>query len=169
MRKYRNNDEGDNYAIVEIFGGAFALLLVLFLLFNLISESTTAQRLADTDNKDGIYNISWGSDGEGFVVLSFKDKLHIIENQQSIKRSNICHNNSAFISYAKNIYAQPKQQIIFAILEGGVGTMKTSRDCLMALFAGRKISIGWIIANQELLKAVNIKDIPPHIKKVIKK
>jgi hypothetical protein len=169
VRNKKKEKEQDDYAIVEVFGGAFALLLVLFLFFNLISESISTQRLLDTKESQGKYNINWDNNSQGFVVLSFKNKAHILQTNQIINSADICKKNSPFIDYAHRVYDTGKNQIIIAILEGGVSTMRALRDCLSVIYVGKRISIGWIIANRELLKAVKIGDIPSHIKKVIDK
>ena len=58
-----------------------------------------------------------------------------------------------------------KTQIIFAITEGGVGTMKAARDCLMRMWPNRRISIGWIVANDDFLQAVRLQDLPSRIQR----
>jgi len=160
----KNNTE--SLSIVEVFGAAFALLIVIFLILNMMNEAQIQQRL-ENSIEEGSYKISWGNKGEGFVVIAFPQKLLIIEKAKYINKKQLCDNNSTFVNYAKKLYKSKKKQMIFAIVEGGVGTMKTARDCLMQTFKNKPISVGWIIANEELLKSVSINQIPGYIKKAI--
>lgn len=158
---------GDSLSIIEVFGSAFALLIVIFLILNMLSEAEIQKRL-ENSIEEGSYKISWQNKGEGFIVIAFPKKLLIIEQAKMVETQHLCEANSAFVTYAKSKYKSNKKQIIFAIVEGGVATMKSARDCLMTTFPNKAVSVGWIIANDELLKAVSIDQIPAHIKKAIK-
>lgn len=160
-------DQKENNApMVEIFGGVFALLLVLFLIINVISQATLLERL-EANSEEGLYKVNWGGSGSGYTVLTFPGKLRIIETNEAVVQNEICQPHSPFVSYAKKIYSARKQQIIFVLLEGSVTTMAAARNCMLKVMPGRLIHIGWIIANNELLKAVSLDDIPAHIEKVI--
>jgi len=162
------DQEENNAPMIEIFGGVFALLLVLFLLMNMFSQAGLQERL-EQSTEEGLYKIGWGASGAGFVVLSYPDHLRLIETGETVERGKLCARGSAYIPYARRIYGGrgANQQLIFAILEGGVATMAEARNCLRALLPGRRLSIGWIIADNELLKSVAIGDIPPHIQETI--
>lgn len=152
--------------MVEIFGGVFALLLVLFILINLFSQASLQERLGDISD-GGNYKVSWGPHGSGYTVISFPSEMRIIETGETVHYDHICKPNSPFVSYVKKIYSVPKQQLIFTITEGSVATMAVARDCVRRLFPNRRVTIGWIMADRELLKSVSLKDIPPYVKEVI--
>lgn len=152
--------------MVEIFGGIFALLLVLFLLMNLLSQAALVERI-ELASEEGLYRLGWGASGEGYVVLAYPGELRIIETGEVTQTAEICQPDSAFVAYARRIYQAELQQLVFAILDGGVTTMAAARNCIMRLFPGRLLQIGWIIANEELLKSVAIGDIPPFIRQAV--
>jgi len=152
--------------MVEIFGGMFALLLVLFLLINLLSESAILERL-ESSSDEGLYRVGWGASGEGFTVIAFPEELRIIETGETVGSDAICDPGSPFVSYVRRVYRRDRQQLIFAILERGVATMAKARTCMMQVLPGRRISIGWIIASDELLKSISLQDIPPHIRQAV--
>lgn len=160
------DQDAHNTPMIEIFGGIFALMLVLFLIINLLSQSSLIERL-ESASEEGLYRVGWGTNGTGFVVLAFPDELKIVETAEAISAGSICAPASPLIPYAKNIYSAHKQQIIFAILEDGVSTMAEARNCIMRIMPNRTLAIGWIIASNELLKSVSLNDIPSFIKKAV--
>lgn len=172
MRRSHNSledQERNNAPLVEIFGGLFALLLVLFLLLNQLSriaaEEQRENRLEEGVD-EGLYRVGWGPHGAGYVVIAFPQELHIVQTGSVIRRGQICAPGSPYRDYALQVYnSGPRQQIIFAILEGGVATMAEARGCLIELMPWRPLSVGWLIADNELLKSVSLDDIPYHIKK----
>ena len=159
---------GENFdtPMLEIFGGAFALLMVLFIIINLLNSPTSIARAENVD--EGEYKISWGQEGEGFVVIAYPARLWIIETQQSIPRDTICDTDSPFVKYAFEKYSAENKQIIFTILDDAVKTTSIARNCLRAMFPSIPISIGWIVANSEFLKAVNLNEIPSYVGDFIK-
>ncbi len=162
------NDQKENNApMVEIFGGIFALLLVLFLIINVLSQATLLERL-EASSEEGLYKVNWGVSGSGYTVITFPNKLRIIETNETIPQGEICLPNSPFVKYAGKIYNAKRQQLIFALLEGSVTTMAEARNCMLEIMPNRLLHIGWIIANNELLKSVSLDDIPAYIEKVIK-
>ncbi len=152
--------------MVEIFGGIFALLLVLFLLMNLFSTAALVERL-EAASDEGLYRVGWGASGSGFVVLAFPNELRVVETGDTAAAGEICAPASPFVSYARRVYQADGQQIIFAILEGGVPTMAEARGCMMRIMPERALAIGWIIANNELLKSVSLGDIPAYVKQAV--
>ena len=152
--------------MVEIFGGIFALLLVLFLLMNCFRRRRwwnawrPRPRRASTGS-------AGGSSGEGYVVLAFPSELRIVETGQAISAGAVCRPDSPFVPYVRRVYQADRQQIVFAILEDGVGTMAEARNCIMRVLPERLLSIGWIIANDELLKSVSLGDIPAFIRQAV--
>ncbi len=152
--------------MIEIFGGIFALMLVLFLIINLLSTSALVEHL-ETASEEGLYRVGWGANGAGFVVITFPHELRIVESGETVSADAICQPGGAFVRYARKIYQTERQQIIFAILEDSVSTMAKARNCLRTSMPNQVLSIGWIIANNELLKSVSLNDIPPFIKKAL--
>ena len=152
--------------MVEIFGGVFALLLVLFLILNLFANAALTERL-EAAADEGLYRVGWGQNGAGFVVLAFPDELRIVETGDTVAGDRICSPDSPFVAYARRVYQTDRQQIIFAILEGGVTVMAAGRNCLTRVLPGRTLAIGWIIANNELLKSVSLGDIPMFVKQAV--
>ena len=168
LRFFRQKEQDNTIPMVEIFGSTFALLLIIFLILNVLTESKLLTILNEQPS-EGEYKIDWESSGEGYIVMVFPDRIKILETGTTISKKNICQQNSDFIGYAKKIYSNKKKQIIFSILEGSVHTTAVARNCLYRLFQKKPISIGWIIANNELLKAVSINEIPYYIENAIKK
>ncbi len=160
------DQEKNNAPMVEIFGGVFALLMVLFLLFNLFSQASLMERL-ETSADEGLYKVGWGANGSGYVVITFPDELRIIETGEVVERGKICKPGSAFIKYTRKIYNAKKQQLIFTLLEDSVLTMAEARNCMLRIMPNKLLTIGWIMANEELLKSVSLDDIPSYIDKVI--
>ena len=167
MRRFKGRGLlGGETPMVEVFGGAFALLLILFLLINLFAEAQLRAQIENTV-EESVYKINWEQGAEGYIVLSFPDRLQIIETKEisSYKEIKESCPASSFAKYAQNVYDKQRTQIIFAMVEGGVRTMKAARDCLINLWPGRRISIGWIIANSDFMQAVRLQDLPPRIKR----
>ena len=171
MKKFFDSlsDQEDNNApMVEIFGGVFALLLVLFLIINILSQASLLERL-ETASDEGLYRVGWGASGSGYVIITFPDELKIIETRKTVKKGEICKPQSPFVEYARKIYTNKKQQIIFTLLENSMPTMTEARECMLKIMPNRPLNIGWIMANNELLKSVSLDDIPAYIKKAIKR
>ena len=160
------DQERNNAPMVEIFGGMFALMMVLFLLFNLFSQASLVERL-EASSDEGLYKVGWDAHGSGYVIITFPDELRIVETGEAIERSEICKPGSPFIKYARKTYSVEKQQLIFALLEGSVRTMAKARDCMLRIMPKKLLNIGWIMATGELLKSVSLEDIPPYIDKAI--
>ncbi len=152
--------------MVEVFGSTLALLIIIFILINLI-VSSDIRAMLERSTEGAKYQVSWQDGSEGLVVISFPDKLRIIETNEQIPRAEICQAGSAFMRYVEKIYTTEKQQLIFAITEGGVGTMALSRNCLLQRWPQHAISIGWIIANRDLLSTVHLQSLPARIKRTI--
>lgn len=161
------DSERNNAPMIEIFGGVFALLLVLFLLINLFSQASLQERLEEI-NEGGDYRVSWGTRGSGYTIITFPSELRIVETNETIKYDNICKPNDPFVAYTKKIYSKANQQLIFTITEESIPVMAKARNCIRRVLPNRHIAIGWIIAERELLKSVNLNDIPPYISDVIK-
>jgi len=158
--------ESNSAPMVEIFGGVFALLLVLYLLMNLLTQAAVFERL-ETAKEEGLYRVGWDAAGSGFVVLAFPAELRIVETGATVARDEICRPDGDFVAYVRRIYRAERQQIVFAILDGGVPTMADARNCIRATLPGRELTIGWIVANNELLKSVSLDDIPAYIRQAV--
>ena len=161
-----SQDDANGAPMVEIFGGIFALLLVLFLIMNLLSQAALVERL-EAASDEGLYRVGWGTSGSGFVVLAFPAELRIVETGETIRAEDICTPQSPFVAYARKTYAAERQQLIFAILEHGVATMANARNCLMRVLPNQTLAIGWIIANDELLKSISLNDIPAFVQQAV--
>lgn len=161
-----NENVSNDTPLIEIFGGIFALMLVLFLIISLLTQSNLIERLESAE-EEGLHRVGWGTNGTGFVVLAFPGEVRIVENSETVVDDNICQPGSPFVRYVQKIYGQPKQQIIFAILENSVPTMAKARNCIMSVMPNRTVSIGWLVASNELLKSISLNDIPPFIKKAV--
>ncbi len=158
--------DGSGTPMVEIFGGIFALLLVLFLIMNLMTQASLAERL-EAAKDEGLHRVGWGASGAGFVVLAFPSELRIVETGEVVAAGEICRPDSPFARYTRRIYQAERQQLIFAILSGGVATMAEARNCVMQMLPDRVLSIGWIIASDELLKSVALGDIPAFVQEAV--
>ncbi|NIY89196.1 hypothetical protein [Vibrio campbellii] len=165
MKKSRDNIESnEGIASIEVFGGVFAILMVLFLIINLLSSARLEERL-DRLSDEGDFKIKWGEHGNGFVIITYPDSLFIIETGEFEKYDDICGSNSKFIDYTRKIYSQKNSQIIFSILDNSVGTMRKARDCIQKAYKGKRVSIGWMIVDGNTMKAINLGDIPYYIDK----
>lgn len=160
------DQESNSAPMVEIFGGLFALLLVLFLIMNLLSQAALVERI-EAASDEGLYRVGWDAGGSGFVVLAFPGEVRIVETGESAGAGRICAPGSPFVDYVRRIYGGERQQVVFAILEGGVSTMAEARNCIRAVLPGRELTIGWIVASDELLKSVSLNDIPAYVKEAV--
>ncbi|KAB2826462.1 hypothetical protein [Aliivibrio finisterrensis] len=163
MNKKKKSEIGESIASIEVFGGVFALLIVLYVIMNVFSSFRLEERL-DALSNDGEYKISWGENGEGYVVIAYPDSLFIIENGKFLKSESICNQEGAFVNYANTVYSVAKNQIIFAILENGVTTMKQARDCLQKVYPNKRVSIGWIVIDDQTMKSIKLNDLPYYMK-----
>ena len=160
------DQESNSAPMVEIFGGLFALLLVLFLIMNLLSQAALVERI-EAASDEGLYRVGWEAGGEGFVVLAFPAEVRIVETGDAAGAGRICEPDSPFVDYVRRIYRAERRQIVFAILEGGVPTMAEARNCIRAVLPGRELTIGWIVANDELLKSVSLNEIPAYVREAV--
>ena len=162
-------DDGSqsNTPIIEIFGGLFALMLVLFVVIFLFFKQEIEIR-AESIQGDDDYKIGWSKDAYGYFVIAHPHYLSLLETGENISKSNLCQPNSAFVSYALNIYQKKNQQIIFTLVEGGVETMAEARNCLRTLMPNKRISIGWLIADNELLKGIALNQLPIHVEAYVR-
>ena len=153
--------------MVEVFGGTLALLIMVFILLNVI-VSQDMQRMLDRSTESARFKVSWQDGSEGLVVVTYPGKLRILETNETVAQGDICLAASPFLRYVEKVYnSAGRQQIIFAITEKGVSTTAIARNCLREHFPDRVISIGWIIANRDLLSTVRLADLPARIKRTI--
>ncbi len=149
--------------MMAIFGGVFGLLLVFLVVVNLYSEAAQRERL-ERGGEDGLYRIERLDGGSGYVVIAFSGELRIIETGASVSPESVCAAGSPFVDYARRVYENDGQQLVFFILEGSVTTMAAARECLRRMWPERVLTIGWVIADNELLKSVALNDIPDYIR-----
>lgn len=165
MKRSRESMESnESIASIEVFGGVFAILMVLFLIINLLSTARLEERL-DRLSDEGDFKIKWGEHGNGFVIITYPESLFIIETGKFEKYDDICSPKSEFIDYTRKVYSQKKSQIIFAVLDNSVGTMRKARDCIQETYKGKRVSIGWMIVDKSTMTAINLGDIPYYIDK----
>lgn len=167
-RKIQHIGNGFDAPIVEVFGSALALLIIILVISNIVITQDIRAML-DRSTEGAKFDVSWQDGSQGFVIITYANKLRIIESNQALNQNEICKSNSPFLQYAEKIYDNnDKQQLIFAITEKGVTTMAIARECLRTHYPKRRISIGWIIANKDLLSTVRLQNLPSYIKKTIK-
>ena len=155
--------EENNAPMMAIFGGVFALMLVFLLLVNLFSDNAVRERL-DRASEHGLYRIERMDGGAGYVVIAFPESLRIVETGATVPAKAVCGPGSAFVDYARHIYEEKRDQLVFFLLQGSVGAMFEARECLRALWPDQVLTIGWVIADHELLKSVSLDDIPAYIR-----
>lgn len=155
--------EENNAPMMAIFGGVFALMLVFLLLVNLFSNEEVRERLEQAA-EHGTYRIERLDGGAGYTVIVFPDAVRIVETGEGASLGNICTPGSAFVNYAHNIYDEKGEQIVFFLLEGSIAAMFEARECLRDLWPQRRLTIGWVVADNELLKSVTLDDIPSYIR-----
>ena len=155
--------EESNAPMMAIFGGMFALMLVSFCW----STSIRARRCASASNGPpstvSIESSAWTA-GRATLVIVFPGALRIVETGAGVPAGSICTPGSVFIEYVRRVYAEEQDQIVFFLLEGSIGTMFEARECLRGMWPDRTLTIGWVIADNELLKSVSLEEIPAYIR-----
>ncbi|MCE2436649.1 MAG: hypothetical protein J4F97_01370 [Pseudomonadales bacterium] len=149
--------------MLAVFGSMFALMLVFLVVINAVSEAAVQERLREGES-DGEYRIERMDGGSGFVVIVFPALLRIVETAESVPAGAICNSSGPFRRYAERVYSRHNEQLVFFILEGGVPTMAEARDCLRLMWPDTEVHIGWVIADNELMKSVMLDDIPEYIR-----
>ena len=155
--------EESNAPMMAIFGGVFALMLVFLLLVNLFSGSAVRERL-DRASEHGLHRIERMDGGAGYVVIVFPEAIRIVETGTGVPAGAVCEPGSAFIDYARRIYGQEQDQLVFFLLQGSIGAMSEARECLRGMWPDRVLTIGWVVADDELLKSVSLDDVPAYIR-----
>ena len=155
--------EEGNAPMMAIFGGVFALMLVFLLLVNLFSGSAVRERL-DRASEHGLHRIERMDGGAGYVVIVFPDAIRIVETGTGVSAGAVCEPGSAFVDYARRIYGQERDQLVFFLLQGSIGAMSEARECLRGMWPDQVLTIGWVIADNELLKSIPLGDVPAYIR-----
>ena len=155
--------EESNAPMMAIFGGVFALMLVFLLLVNLFSGSAVRERL-DRASEHGLHRIERMDGGAGYVVIVFPDAIRIVETGTGVSAGAICEPGSAFVDYARRVYGQERDQLVFFLLQGSIGAMSEARECLRGMWPDQVLTIGWVIADNELLKSIPLGDVPAYIR-----
>ena len=163
FRRARVQQEESNTPMMAIFGGVFGLLLVFLVVVNLYTDAAQRERLSQ-GAEDGLYRIERLDGGAGYIVITFPHEVRIIETGEGVAPAQACEAGSAFVRYARRVYESDGEQLVFFMLEGSVPTMASVRECLRRLWPGRVLTIGWVIADDELLKSVTLGDIPGYIR-----
>ena len=149
--------------MLAVFGSMFALMLVFLVVINAVSEAAVQERLREGES-DGDYRIERMDGGSGYVIIAFPSLLRIVETAESVPAGVICEPSGAFRRYAQRIYSDENEQLVFFVLEGSVPTMAEARDCLRLMWPDTEVHIGWVIADNELMKSVMLDDIPDYIR-----
>ena len=155
--------EENNAPMMAIFGGVFALMLVFLLLVNLFSSAEVRERLERGTEHD-LYRIERLDGGTGYVAIVFPEAIRIVETGAGVSKGSICDPGSAFVDYARSVYEDRRDQLVFFLLEGSIGAMYEARECLRSVWPDQVLTIGWVIADNELLKSVSLDDIPSYIR-----
>ena len=155
--------EESNAPMMAIFGGVFALMLVFLLLVNLFTGSAVRERL-DRASEHGLHRIERMDGGAGYVVIVFPEAIRIVETGTGAPAGAVCEPGSAFVDYARRIYEQERDQLVFFLLQGSIGTMSEARECLRGMWPDQVLTIGWVVADNELLKSVSLDDVPAYIR-----
>ena len=155
--------EESNAPMMAIFGGVFALMLVFLLLVNLFSSTAVRERL-ERASEHGLFRIERMDGGAGYVVIVFPESIRIVETGAGVSAGAICEPGSVFVDYARRIYEEEQDQLVFFLLQGSIGAMSEARECLRGMWPDQVLTIGWVIADNELLKSVSLDDIPAYIR-----
>ena len=155
--------EENNAPMMAIFGGVFALMLVFLLLVNVFSSTAVRERL-ERASEHGTYRIERMDGGAGYVALVFPEAIRIVETGAAVPVGAICEPGSAFVDYARRIYEDEQDQLVFVLLQGSIGAMFEARECLRGMWPNQVLTIGWVVADDELLKSVSLDDIPAYIR-----
>ncbi len=163
-------EEENSSPMMAIFGGFFGLLLVFLVLVNIFTGEGARERL-ERAGENGLYRIERPDKaGSGFMVITFPESLRIVETGQNTQKGSVCSGSStAFSEYARKVYENKGDQLVFFMLEGSVPVMAEARECLRNLWPNRRVTIGWVIADNELLKSVALNDIPEYIREYVEK
>ena len=156
-------EEENNAPMMAIFGGVFALMLVFLLLVNLYSNEAVRERL-ERASEHGLHRIERMDGGAGYVVIAFPDAVRIVETGAGASAGTVCEPGGVFRGYAERVYARERDQIVFFLLEGSIGTMFEARECLRRMWPGRALTIGWVVADREFLKSISLDDVPSYIR-----
>lgn len=165
-RQARTVEPDGMLPLVEVFGSAFAALILVFLFLNLFSGSLRS-RMLPPEPEEGDYRVAWPGGTNGWVILAYADRLRIVERQTDVFSGHICAEDGAYLAYARTHYLNTGDKFIFAIFEGGVKSFLEARSCLVEKFPGQTIRIGFIIADREFLKAISDNEIPAYIDRVL--
>ena len=155
--------EENNAPMMAIFGGVFALMLVFLLLVNVFSSTAVRERL-ERASEHGTYRIERMDGGAGYVVIVFPEAIRIVETGAGVSIGAICEPGSTFVDYARRIYEGKQDQLVFVLLQGSIGAMFEARECLRGMWPDQVLTIGWVIADDELLKSISLDDIPAYIR-----
>ena len=157
------HQEENNAPMMAIFGGVFALMLVFLLLVNLFSSHAVRERL-DRASEHGTYRIERMDGGAGYVVIVFPEAIRIVQTGAGVSTGAICEPDGAFVDYARRVYEDERDQMVFVLLQGSVHAMFEARECLRGMWPDQVLTIGWVVADNELLKSVSLDEIPAYIR-----
>jgi hypothetical protein len=155
------------FALVEVFGGIFAVLLFVYFLIVTVAGGGAARALPPS-NDAGEYRMSWPGNGSGWVVLVYPDRVVIPETGEATFAGALCEPVSGYVRYIRQVYVGREEAFVYALLDGGVSTMVEARDCLISMFPGQAVPVSTLVADQEFLKIVAAGEIPPHLKRVLR-
>lgn len=164
-QRIRQRTDDSFFPLVEIFGGTFAVLLVLYVLVSLFSGAVRS-RMLDLDVPFGPYRVEWPGGNSGYVILVFGDKVKIAETKKEVFRGHICEDNRDFVPYARQVYLAKREKLIFVIQPGGIRLFKEAHKCLRHIFRPQQVDVAWVILDDEVEKEIYASSLPWFIKGV---
>lgn len=153
----------DLLPLAEVFGGAFALLITLFLIIHNLA-GVASPRMLPPRSDAGPAQISWLSQGGGWTVIVRPDKVRIVQDGSEAMQGQICTPKSPYREFIKQRYREQKN-VVLVVLDGGVDVALEARNCIWDV-VGERSQIGWIVADTELLKSLSVDQIPPEVQTV---
>jgi hypothetical protein len=151
--------------LAQVFGGAFALLITLFLMIHNLSGAGQSRSLPPrSPAQTGPIQISWLARGSGWTVIARPDRVRIVQDGQEAFQGRICETTSPFRKYVRDRYKEG-MNVVLVVLDGGVDVALEARNSIWEEH-GEGSQVGWIIADLELLKSLSVDKLPAHVQAV---
>ena len=147
------------YVSVEMFAASVGVLLIV--LFIIISSVYGVEEKKPTEsNLTQKYQLSWPDGSKGNLILINPENINIFEINKIVKTEDVCTPGKGFVNYAKKTYDIDRSILIFVITEKSMPTATYVRNCLRSLYLNKATGIGWIVANDSLLKIKSLNELP---------
>ena len=119
-------ENSPNFPLAEVFGGAFAAMVFLYLIINSFSANKANSDLKiTTKDIQGVSEFEWPLDGQGFVISCYSDRVRIEETGQEVFIEDVVNYGSPFLYYLNEKYERPYTNLVFLIFNGGNETFAT--------------------------------------------